>query len=402
MPFHSEIGSVKIYSPADRGRPWRVSWTPPGMTRQVKDRKTKDEAIALAKEIKGQLKRGEIGRVHRVTTEESQLLELCRKLRNPREILEEALQRQDNFKRATVAACCDRYIEEYRDRDSSMTRNDATSKAGVIRETLGERYLDSLTERDIEEWRDTKLKGSNRYRNNIHAHLRHLFERARVWGYIPKGHNPAREVSSLKIPKAEPVVWSPKTLSECLEWYRDSEKADAGAKIVFLALGAFAGMRPSEIEGVVGERDGLQWDDIDFKQRHIRVRAEVAGKLSEPRYITFTEKKGSGLTKELADTMWDTLVSWIEPHRKSSGSVCFRKCQRLVSPELREADLITNWPNDGLRHTWISSLLALGVSRDWVAEMAGNSPGIIRTNYKRPLPEKIALSWFKAKSSVPA
>lgn len=47
-----------------------------------------------------------------------------------------------------------------------MTRNDATSKAGVIKETLGERYLDSLTERDIEEWRDTKLSGSNRYRNN--------------------------------------------------------------------------------------------------------------------------------------------------------------------------------------------------------------------------------------------
>ena len=72
----------------------------------------------------------------------------------------------------------------------------------------------------------------------------------------------------------------------------------------------------------------------------------------------------------------------------------FRKCQRLVSPELREAGLISTWPQDGLRHTWISSLLALGVSRDWVAELAGNSAGIIRTNYKRPLPEKVARAWF--------
>ena len=210
MPFDSEIGSVKLYSPSALGKPWRVTWTPPGMPRQVKDR------------------------------------------------------------------------------DSSMTRNDATSKAGVIRETLGERYLDSLTERDIEEWRDTKLKGSKRYRNNILAHLRHLYERARVWGFVPKGHNPAREVPSMKIPRPEPVVWAPKTLKACLEWYRKSEKPDVGGKIVFLALGAFAGMRPSEIEGVVGERDGLQWDDIDFKQRHIRVRAEVAGKLAEPRYITLS------------------------------------------------------------------------------------------------------------------
>lgn len=394
MPLDSEIGPVKLYSPSAPGRPWRVTWSPPGMQRQVKDRKTKAGAEKLAKEIKGQLKRGEVGRVHRVTTEEHAILEMCRKLRDPKSILQEALGRQENFKRATVAECCDRYIAEYKDCDSSMTRNDATSKAGTIRETLGERYLDSITERDIEEWRDNKLKGSNRYRNNIHAHLRHLFERARVWGFVPKGHNPAREVSSLKTPRAEPVVWEPKTLKACLNWYQKSEKPDAGAKIVFLALGAFAGMRPSEIEGVVGERDGLQWDDIDFKQRHIRIRSEVAGKLAEPRYITFTEKPGSGLTKELAETMWTTLCGWIEPHRQDSGPVSFRKCQRLVSPELREAKLITNWPKDGLRHTWISSLLALGVSRDWVAELAGNSPEIIRTNYKRPLPEKVGKAWF--------
>lgn len=86
--------------------------------------------------------------------------------------------------------------------------------------------------------------------------------------------------------------------------------------------------------------------------------------------------------------MWATLCRWMEPHRQDSSPVSFRKCQRFVSPELREAELITNWPKDGLRHTWISSLLALGVSRDWVAELVGNSSGIIRTNYKHLLPEK--------------
>lgn len=371
------------------------------MPRQVKDRKTKGEAEKLAREIKAQLKRGEIGRIHRVTKEEHQLLEMCRQLRDPKAVLQGALEREVNFKRVTVAECCERYIDEYRERDSSMTRNDANSKAGTIRETLGERYLDSLTERDIEEWRDKKLKGSKRYRNNIHAHLRHLFERARVWGFVPKGHNPAREVPSLKVPRSEPVVWEPETLETCLNYYQKSEKPDVGARIVFLALGAFAGMRPSEIEGVIGERDGIQWEDFDFEQRHIRIRSEVAGKLAEPRYITFTEKPEAGLSKELAETMWQTLTSLIEPHRKKAGPVTFRKCQRLVSPELREQGLIKNWPKDGLRHTWISSLLALGVSRDWVAELAGNSPEIIRTNYKRPLPEKVARQWFESAALIP-
>jgi len=364
------------------------------MTRQVKERKTKEEAVALAKEIKTQLKRGEIGRVHRVTAEDQGLLKLCRQLRDPKRILEEAVEREENFKRITVAESCERYIGEYMDRESAMTRHDATSKAGIIRETLGERYLDSLSERDIEEWRDNLLKGSKRYRNNIHAHLRHMFERARVWGFVPKGHNPAREVPSLKIPRAEPVVWETKDLKACLNWYQKSEQRDAGKKIVFLALGAFAGMRPSEIEGVMGERDGLLWQDIDFKQRHIRIRPEVAGKLAEPRYITFSEKTASGLTKEMADTIWTTLTSWILPYQESSGPVTYRKCQRIVSPELQNADLIAAWPKDGLRHTWISSMLALGVHRDWIAEMAGNSPGVIRTNYKRPMPEKVAKEWF--------
>ena len=145
MPLDSQIGTVKLYSPSSPGRPWKVAWSPPGMPRQVKDRKTKKEAEKLAREIKAQLKRGEVGRVHRASDEEYELLELCRKLADPRRILEEALENQNKFKRATVAECCDRYIDEYRDRGSVRTRDDATSKAGIIRETLGERYLDSLT-----------------------------------------------------------------------------------------------------------------------------------------------------------------------------------------------------------------------------------------------------------------
>lgn len=63
------------------------------MQRQVKDRKTKADAGKLAGEIKGQPKRGEVGRMHRVTTEEQAHLELCRKLRDPKSILQEALDR---------------------------------------------------------------------------------------------------------------------------------------------------------------------------------------------------------------------------------------------------------------------------------------------------------------------
>ncbi len=98
--------------------------------------------------------------------------------------------------------------------------------------------------------------------------------------------------------------------------------------------------------------------------------------------------------------MWEALSYWIEPYGNPCGPVPFRKCQRLICPELREAKLIIGWPKDVFRHTCISTLLALGVSRDWVAELAGNSPEIIRKNYRPPLPQTEAQAWFSAQSPI--
>jgi hypothetical protein len=38
-----------------------------------------------------------------------------------------------------LGVSCNLYIDGYRERDSAMTRHDTTSKAGTIRESLGER-----------------------------------------------------------------------------------------------------------------------------------------------------------------------------------------------------------------------------------------------------------------------
>ena len=396
MALHQEIGPVKIYSPTKSGGVWQVTWTPQGMPRQVKQRKKKADALELAREIRGQLKRGEIGRVHRVTAREAEWIRLCKILDDPERILNEAVEKQEAFgRRHAISECCEKYVEEYADYERAATRNDARARATIIENSLGERYLDSITPHDVEKWRDA-LTGSKRHKNNTHSHLRHLFERAQVWGWAPDGFNPAKKIASLRIAKSEPVIWSPEKLQTCFNWCLESElkPSAASSRIVFLALGAFAGMRPSEIEGVATERPGLLWEDIDFERRHIHVRPEVAGKLAEPRYIAFTERATSGLSAELADTMWNALVSWLTPHRKDLGPVSFRRTQSNMSTELKSAGVIESWPKDGLRHTWISSLLALGVSRDWIAELAGNSPAIIKSNYKRPLPEEVAARWF--------
>jgi hypothetical protein len=223
----------------------------------VKQRKTKAKALALAKEIRGQLKRGEIGRVHRITKEEGEWIRLCRILDDPKRVLDEAIARQEAFgRRISIAEACERYGKEYEKSDRTATVKDAKSRAKVIENSLGERFLDSLSEKDIEEWR-LNLNGSNRHINNAHRHLRHLFERARVWGWIPMGFNPAKDVALLRDPRKEPVVWAPEALQNCFQWYLAGNcTGQTSSRICFLALGAFAGLRPSEIEGIFGERDG--------------------------------------------------------------------------------------------------------------------------------------------------
>ncbi len=154
MPLHQEIGPVKIYSPTRPEGVWQITWAPPGLLRQVKQRKTKAKALALAKEIRGQLKRGEIGRVHRITKEEAEWIRLCRILDDPKRVLDEAIARQEAFgRRISIAEACERYRKEYEKSERTATVKDAKSRAKVIENTLGERFLDSLLEKDIEEWR---------------------------------------------------------------------------------------------------------------------------------------------------------------------------------------------------------------------------------------------------------
>jgi integrase len=49
---------------------------------------------------------------------------------------------------------------------------------------------------------------------------------------------------------------------------------------------------------------------------------------------------------------------------------------------------------DGLRHTWISALLAVGVHKDYVAKMAGNSVGDIDGHYEKALQLQEAARWL--------
>jgi hypothetical protein len=67
----------------------------------------------------------------------------------------------------------------------------------------------------------------------------------------------------------------------------------------------------------------------------------------------------------------------------------------FLSKLLREKGLIKEWPQDVMRHSYISYRLAQGYGRGQVAEWAGNSEGEIRRSYRRPLRKEDGDRWFE-------
>src|SRR5205807_58583 len=108
--------------------------------------------------------------------------------------------------------------------------------------------------------------------------------------------------------------------------------------------------------------------DINLKKRRIYVPGEVAKQGTPDRIVPIPEN----------------LAAWLAPHARRNGSVCDlanitnalrRTAQRAGVPFLRNA----------LRKSFISYRLALLKDIGQVADEAGNSPQVIKTNYRRPI-----------------
>ena len=131
----------------------------------------------------------------------------------------------------------------------------------------------------------------------------------------------------------------------------------------YVAIGLFAGLRPFEIQR-------LDWRDVDFETNHILVRAETSKK-RESRYVE----------------MNPTLCRWLRPHTKQTGPLIgqnFRK-QRDAMVKAAGYNSQRPWPQDVMRHTAASNLLALKQNRALVAEQLGTSIEILRRHYRKPV-----------------
>jgi len=247
-------------------------------------------------------------------------------------------------------------IEEYhknRERNLRSTRHleDLKSRLGRFEEEFGDALVSEIGHSDIDQWL-TKLKpagrGSAKYSPisiiNFHRVVRGLFTYAVKMGYAEK--NPASNVAIPKVKESAPGIFTPKQLAEILN-------AASPEILPFFALGAFAGLRSSEIQR-------LTWEDIKFERNMIIPPAEKT-KSSKRRIVP----------------LLPNLREFLLPYKDRKGQVLpfsRRTTYDLTAPALRAAGFgkpgtetpkekakrikLTPAPDNGLRHSFASYRLA--------------------------------------------
>jgi integrase len=196
------------------------------------------------------------------------------------------------------------------------------------------------------------------HRRAIHA----FFEWAHKQGYCAA--NPAANIAPVKSDRHDPAILTPDQTARLLS---AASSYRGGLLVPYVALGVFAGLRPTELARVT-------WERIDLEERTITLGADMA-KMRSKRLVE----------------MNDNLVAWLAPFAASRQPIVGANWRKDFDAVKEAAGWGTPteanpglkpWPQDMLRHTAISYHLARCQHEGQTATWAGNSPTIVQKHYK--------------------
>lgn len=221
-----------------------------------------------------------------------------------------------------------------------------------------------------------------RYFNNRLSTWKTFLNRCREWGMLLREEPHAGElVKRRKEADRVPEIWGVDQAAKILRVVH----AELNESLTYLVTGCWMGLRPFEMHRVKAK----MWD---WTQGYLDVGAHVAMKTMQQRFVPIPanvrELLYERLTQERA--FWGSRQG-----RRPAKHIVRSDDQAFISTLLREKKLITEWPQDVMRHSYISYRLAQGHGRGQVAEWAGNSESEIRKSYRRPLRKEDGDKWFQ-------
>jgi integrase len=229
--------------------------------------------------------------------------------------------------------------------------------------------INLITAPQIDEWLREQNIGP-RARNNIRGSIITLFHFARKHGHLPKGQpTEADDIAKAKDRGGHIGILRPAELALMLRQAPERVR-------LFLAIGAFTGMRSSEVLR-------LDWKDVNFERSFITVSAE----------------KAKTATRRLVPIQ-PNLMRWLAPYR-NHGRAMFKTLRDARRAIAFAKSCHVEWPNNALRHSYATYRLAVTADAARVALEMGNSPQKLMTNYRELADEREGQEWFEISPDQP-
>jgi integrase len=247
-----------------------------------------------------------------------------------------------------------------------LTIKEIKAKSLVFQDALGpEIKITAITPVRIDQWLDSIAGGAqtkNHYRRIAHAMMEHAVR------FYSLPNNPVSRTAKRKVDRDLPGIFTSAQMKTMLTASKENSELQT-----YLALGAYAGLRATEVER-------LDWQDISLKTGTITLRPEVT-KARKKRLVAIRP----------------VLKKILQKHEQLGGPIVgpsFSTSSRFG--EFKKA-LKFKWPHNGLRHSFGTYHLAAFRNAGETAIQMGHrgSPSMLLEHYDRgDISEKDALKWW--------
>jgi integrase len=223
--------------------------------------------------------------------------------------------------------------------------------------------IDAFDVFSIESWLAGREEALTTRASNI-GRLSSLFSFAERRGWIIK--NPCRQLERIHIEPSVPRILSVEQCEKLMRWVQQHQPR----AMAFASLALFAGVRPQETERI---------DWAAYKDGKVVIDA-AASKVRRRRVVD----------------LHDTARAWLEASKGSPLPMTGITRRRFLA-KARALLGWTAWPQDVLRHTAASFLMAIHKDAGLVADWLGNSPGILLTHYRQLVTAEEAAAFWAIK-----
>jgi len=239
--------------------------------------------------------------------------------------------------------------------------HDLKLRIGRFSKDFGDRVVSTINTPEIDDWL-MGLKLAPGTRNTFRRDLRTLFSFCITRRYCLD--NPVARTRKAKEVDGDIGILSVDETARLVEAADD-------ASLPYFAIGAFAGLRPAELQR-------LHWEEIHWGPKLIEVKA-AKSKTARRRFIKLRPN----------------FEKWLRPYRKHHGPICPPGLRNLEL-ETRQRAKITGWPANALRHSFASYHLAhFKNAAELALEMGHTNQQMIFDHYRQLVRPREAARYWK-------